>query len=135
MGGSQQARNWRVWNWLSNNYRLEKFSINYTLPGYETAERMKKNYTLNHGRGGKEKRIQAGNKMLVCSSTFDMLELRILRGGNKAQSKITTLDFSRGKSGFEYAWKNPTGNTPEEKRGPGELIDFQGSQSQNHPSQ
>ncbi|KAJ7415247.1 hypothetical protein WISP_79172 [Willisornis vidua] len=43
-------------------------------------------------------RIQAGNKMLVCSSEFDMLELRILRGGNKAQSKVITLDFRRPKS-------------------------------------
>lgn len=43
-------------------------------------------------------RAHAGNQVPVCSSAFDTAELRILRGGNKAKSKITTLDFKRAAS-------------------------------------
>lgn len=44
-----------------------------------------------------------------------MLELRILREGNKAQSNFTTPVFRIAGFGLGYAWKNPTGNIPGEK--------------------
>lgn len=33
--------NWHVWNWLSDNYLLEKFSKNYTQTGYKTEKKEK----------------------------------------------------------------------------------------------
>jgi len=45
-------------------------------------------------------RAQAGNNVPVCSSAFDVVDLRILRGGNKAKSKITTPGFRRAGFGL-----------------------------------
>lgn len=49
--------NWHVWNWLSDNYLLEKFSKNYTQTGYKT-EKRKKTLTVKHRRGEEGKKVK-----------------------------------------------------------------------------
>lgn len=50
----------------------------------------------------------------------------MLVGGNKANGRITSMDFRREDFVQGPAWKHPMGTVPE-RRGAGELTDFQGS--------
>lgn len=60
------------------------------------------------------------------SSACEMVKFGILRGGKKGKIRITALKFRRADCSLQVpAWKNPMAYDPTEKRGPGELIDFQ----------
>lgn len=58
-------------------------------------------------------------------SYHEMVELRILRGGNRIKNRTTTLDFRISLQ--RSAWKIPVGYGLGEKRGLGEMVDIQGS--------
>lgn len=60
----------------------------------------------------------------VCSD-HEIVELRILRGGNKTNCRITTMDISS--SLFRDLPGKLLRDGPGEKRGQGELVDFQRS--------
>ena len=60
-------------------------------------------------------------------SDHEMVEFRILRGGSKKQDHNPELEESRLQPLQRFAWKNPMGYSPGEKRGVGELVDIQRS--------
>lgn len=70
------------------------------------------------------------NSSLRCFH-HEMINFRIVRKGNKTNSRITTLesrDFRRADWHAQGpAWKSPIEDCSESKRGPGELVDFQRS--------
>ncbi|GAB0179440.1 hypothetical protein GRJ2_000409300 [Grus japonensis] len=100
-------------------------------------EPMKGDPLLNLIPTNKEKLVGVS---LGCTNC-EMVEFRILREGRKATSRITALAFMKVNSGLfrGSAWRNPRGEGPGEKSGPGQLADFQRLPSANsrmvHPNE
>ncbi|GAB0192615.1 hypothetical protein GRJ2_001726800 [Grus japonensis] len=71
--------------------------------------------------------------LLVQNSSFgcshhEMVNFRIVRKGNKTNNSIMILDFRRADWRTQGpSWKNPIEDSSESKRGPGEMVDYQGS--------
>lgn len=62
----------------------------------------------------------------LAAKVLRWVEFRVMRGGEKTTSRIMAMDCQR--AGFGLLWDpQGTGYSPGEKRGPGELVDFQGS--------